>query len=231
MCWNKGRKNKTKNTMNTKIDLNPKLVALIFSVLVLLFAIAFYIIIAWTEPTATPPGANVPTPINIGTTTQHKNGEIGATIFRDRDNTAWFVDPAGVSVLAGNVGIGTTTPAHRLDVVGNVMANAYFHRSDRELKTGIKPLENSLEKILDISGVSFNWKEGEEVGIGFIAQEIEQKFPELVITNKQTGQKGVNYSGFIAVLIQALQQQQKQIEHQQIKIDELKTRVEELQKR
>lgn len=66
---------------------------------------------AWSEPTLVPPGANVPAPINVGTTAQHKNGEIGATRFVDRDNTAWFVDPAGTTFLNGPVGIGTTSPA------------------------------------------------------------------------------------------------------------------------
>jgi hypothetical protein len=132
----------------------------------------------------------------------------------------------GLILQYGNLGIGTTAPGRRLDVRGDVIANAYFHHSDRNLKTEIKLLENSLERILGIEGVSFNWKEGGESSIGFIAQDVERKFPELVITDKQTGQKGINYSGFIAALVQAIQEQQRQIEQQQRQIIELRAKIE-----
>lgn len=110
----------------------------------------------------------------------------------------------------------------------NVTAVAYFHHSDKTLKTNIKPLENSLERILGIEGVSFNWREGGEESIGFVAQDVEKKFPELVTTDQQTGLKSVNYSGFIAVLIQAMQEQQKQIDRQETLIEQLKAEIERL---
>lgn len=58
-----------------KEKISSKITALTFGVLVLVFAIGF-LVFAWTEPTQTPPGGNVPTPINVGTTPQTKEGQL-----------------------------------------------------------------------------------------------------------------------------------------------------------
>jgi hypothetical protein len=86
---------------------------------IIMSVIAGYLAFAWTEPTAAPPGANVSAPINVGTTTQHKAGEIGATRFVDTTNPSWFVSPAAPlsAALFGNVSIGTTTPGRKLAIV------------------------------------------------------------------------------------------------------------------
>ena len=82
------------------------------------------VILAWTEPTAAPPGDNVDTPINTGTTAQEKAASFAATAFIDTDNSEWYVDPAGgagnISALfAEKVGIGTTTPgSYKLYISG-----------------------------------------------------------------------------------------------------------------
>ena len=120
----------------------------------------------------------------------------------------------------GNVGIGTTAPTQRLDVHGNVIASAYFHHSDERLKTGIASLENSLAKISRIQPVSFRWKENNKPSIGLIAQNVEKVFPEIVNTEEKSGLKSVNYSALIPVLIQAINEQQAQIEELKVKINE-----------
>jgi len=136
---------------------------------------------------------------------------------------------AGTSMLFvrddGRVGIGTTAPAQRLHVAGNVLADAYFHTSDRNLKTGIKPLENNLVRILNLNPVSFRWRENNENGLGLIAQDIENIFPEIVHIAEDSGLKSVNYNALIAPLIQAIQEQQEQIESQQEQIGELKIKI------
>ncbi len=53
--------------------ISPKITALTFGVLVICFAIAFYVV-AWQEPSQVPPGGNVPTPLNVGPTGQSKSG-------------------------------------------------------------------------------------------------------------------------------------------------------------
>lgn len=81
--------------------------------------------------------------------------------------------------------------------------------SDIILKKDLKPLTSALEKLQSLRGVVFSWKDaasGEGEQIGVIAQEVEEVFPELVSVND--GRKFVKYLGLIAVLIEAVKEQQ-----------------------
>jgi len=113
----------------------------------------------------------------------------------------------------GNVGIGTTGPSEKLEVNGNVKAVAFLYSSDYRLKTNIQPLNGQLEKILKLQGVSFNWKENGRNDTGFIAQEIEKVFPEVVYTNQETGLKSVDYAKLTVFLVEAIKEQQQEIEN------------------
>jgi hypothetical protein len=114
---------------------------------------------------------------------------------------------------AGNVGIGTVTPVTKLDVWGDVsVSGTTVHSSDRRLKEDIHPLENSLEKILQLNGYNYHWKNKQispREQIGVIAQEVKEVFPDLVSTNPHTGFYSVNYEGLIPPLIEAT----KEIHH------------------
>jgi len=123
-----------------------------------------------------------------------------------------------------SVGIGTTNPStsYKLDVNGGVRATAFYYTSDLALKTNIKPLENSLAKILQLQGVSFNWKDSGEPSIGLIAQEVEKIFPELVSGNE--GSKTVDYGKLVPVLIEAIKEQQNEIEKLKLEIEALKSK-------
>ena len=115
-----------------------KSLALIFGVLTMSFLVGYLVFAVWTEPASPPPDGNVPAPINIGSTQQWKegglgvgtktfdlsSGQIAASIFYDKDNSSWYVNPAGTSVLSGNVGIGTTNPTRKLHIYSDV-ANSY----------------------------------------------------------------------------------------------------------
>lgn len=85
--------------------------------------------------------------------------------------------------------------------------------SDLRLKTDVTPLTGMLEKVSALQGVFFKWKNSQSDNrqLGLIAQEVNKVFPELVSTD-QEGMMGVNYTGFIAVLIEALKEQQNQIQ-------------------
>jgi hypothetical protein len=147
-----------------------------------------------------------------------------------------------VSILDnGFVGINTTTPGERLSVTGNICATGTIGAcSDIRFKKNLKPLDHSLEKILDLQGLYYFWKqEGfEERGfsdqrqIGFAAQEVEKYFPEIVQTDSK-GYKAVDYGRLTPVLTEAIKEQQdeinslqSQIRNQQEQIDALKKLLE-----
>lgn len=122
----------------------------------------------------------------------------------------------------GDVGIGTATPSEKLHVDGNALADEYYYTSDRRLKENISPIQNALEKVLALSGVEFDWKKSGKTNIGFIAQDVEEVLPEVVNTSPIGEElKSVSYGNLTALLVEALKEQQTQI-------NELKAKVEAL---
>jgi hypothetical protein len=145
----------------------------------------------------------------------------------------------------GNVGIGTTTPSDKLTVDGIVApsvdntyslgrsalrwsavwaVNGTIQTSDARLKTDIQPLQYGLKEVLQLQPVRFTWKNDAagEQKIGLIAQEVQGIVPEVVNGNAQKEILGMNYSGLIPVLINAVKEQQQQIDDIQRRIDNLK---------
>jgi hypothetical protein len=84
--------------------------------------------------------------------------------------------------------------------------------SDIRFKENISILENPLEKLLTLNGVSFTWKDTGKYSIGLIAQEVEKVFPQIVHSEGKEKSKSLNYNGMIGVLVEAIKDQQKQIE-------------------
>ena len=80
--------------------------------------------------------------------------------------------------------------------------------SDRKLKENIKTLDGS--KVLNMRGVSFTRKDNGEESSGVIAQEMQEVAPELV--NETDGTLGVSYGNITGYLIEAIKEQQKQID-------------------
>jgi hypothetical protein len=155
-----------------------------------------------------------------------------------------------VIIRDGDLGIGTTSPSVELDVDGNARfrsigsgasAGALHYTStgvlttntsDVRLKTNLQPLENTLNKLLDINTYTFNWiNETDRVDLGMIAQEVEEIFPRLVFTNPVDGYKGIHYDKFSSILTKAIQEQQAIIEYQSNEIEQLKTLITELSNR
>ncbi len=115
----------------------------------------------------------------------------------------------------------------------NATSGSYFSISDSSLKKNITRLKNRkvLEDIMLLQPVDYNMKtdlQNNKKEFGFIAQELEEIFPELVadIGNIKT----VNYSGLIPILTRAIQEQQQKIVSQQKDIDDLKREINELRK-
>lgn len=110
------------------------------------------------------------------------------------------------------------------DSGGNIVADGNITAySDERLKDNIKTLEDGLAKVNQLRGVSYN--KDNKKSIGVIAQEVEKVLPEIVITGKTEDKfKSVDYGRLTAVLIEAVKEQQKQIETLTTKVKELEAK-------
>lgn len=116
------------------------------------------------------------------------------------------------------------------NAVGAYNSTGWVHSSDARLKTKIKPLENALDKIVKLQGVSYNWKTlpNSNNQIGFIAQEVEKVFPE-VIAKDAEGNYSMAIQNLVSPIIEALKLQQKQIEATGDALNNLQTAISNLQ--
>jgi hypothetical protein len=99
-------------------------------------------------------------------------------------------------------------------------------RSDIRYKENIKTVESGLNQINQVRPVTFNWKKDvpfysdPQIQYGFIAQEIEKIFPDL-IQNDNNGYKSVSYNAFTPLLVKCIQEQQQQIQSLEERIKKL----------
>ena len=92
--------------------------------------------------------------------------------------------------------------------------------SDARVKENVETLPNALESVKQMRGVTYNKIGEEKQSVGVIAQELEEVVPQLVHTDEE-GMKSVAYGNITAVLIEALKEQQVQIEELKAKLDGL----------
>lgn len=111
---------------------------------------------------------------------------------------------------------------------GFLSAHGFLYFSDECLKENIREIPDALERIKKLRGVLFDWKQGEKDNLGFIAQEVENVFPETVEKEKSTGYKSVQYASLVAPLVNAVRQQQLQIETQNKRIKDLEKELEQI---
>jgi len=121
----------------------------------------------------------------------------------DQNNTGYYLDPNSNSRLY------------------RIYANYFYYASDRSLKTNIQPISNGLGKVLQLQGVNFDWKDTGKPSVGLISQDVEKIFPEIVSTGED-GLKSIEYAKLVAPLIEAIKEQQKEIEELRLEIEKLK---------
>ncbi len=124
----------------------------------------------------------------------------------------------------GNVGIGVASPTQKLDVAGSILASGNVTAySDIRVKDNVESITDAIEKLSQIRGVTYtrtDLEDKERKYAGVIAQEIEQVLPEAVFDNGKV--KAVDYNATIALLIEAVKQQQGQINELKLTIEQLK---------
>jgi hypothetical protein len=147
--------------------------------------------------------------------------------FQYNTTNVFTIGPNGNTNINGGLKVGytilntqfNTSNNATLDISGNcavsqniLLAGNVISQSDRNIKTNIIPIEDCLEKINNMSGYRYNRIDlnDNKTHIGLIAQEIEEIFPELVTESNNI--KGINYQGFIAVLLNCIKELNKKIE-------------------
>jgi hypothetical protein len=119
-----------------------------------------------------------------------------------------------ISVSLG-VGVDPSGTTGRIDASNDIVA---YSSSDKRLKENITPIANALDKVKALTGVEFDWKpehkkahgyEGHDTGV--IAQEVKEVMPSAVREN-ETGFLAVRYEKLIGLLIEAVKEQQAEID-------------------
>jgi len=110
------------------------------------------------------------------------------------------------------------TTSSGVSITGSMTASGdVIAYSDERIKENVKTIDNALDKVTKLRGVEYNKIGEEKQNIGVIAQEVEKILPQ-VVTEDEEGMKGVAYGNIVGVLIEAIKEQQKQI-------DELKSLI------
>lgn len=119
--------------------------------------------------------------------------------------------------------------AYAFSIFGSLWANGTTYASDGRFKKNIEPLQESLEKVLQLQGVSYEMKTEEFPNehfdsahqVGLIAQDVEKIVPE-VVTEGPNGYKAIDYAKLVPLLIESIKAQQAMLLKQQAEIDALK---------
>ena len=125
----------------------------------------------------------------------------------------WYVGKTG-SMTAG-----MDLSSSSLQVKGDVVAYS-SSVSDARLKDNVETIDNALDKVCALRGVSYTWNQGSREGqqdIGVIAQEVETVFPEIVREHEMTMLDGetyktVDYEKLCGVLIEAVKELKAEVE-------------------
>jgi len=178
--------------------------------------------------------------VGVGCPTANANG--GNLVLKSGIGTGTGTQ-GNIQLLNGNVGIGTAAPSSKLEVCGNTRiigtlnvsstvtsSSGITCPSDIRYKKNITAIENPMQKLMLVNGVSYYWKTNEFPGMnfndklqtGFIAQDLEMVFPEMVFTDN-AGYKSVDYSRLTPILVETIKEQQKEIK-------ELSDRLAEVEK-
>ncbi len=154
---------------------------------------------------------------NGGTRIHHA----GLEVIDQVGDTVASIDSAGNIYAESTVSIGTALDESiALNVDGDICYTGTISAcSDARFKDNVHQLSDALANLMNLRGVSYTWKQDEQNGrsfddrthLGFIAQEVESLYPEVVKTDSE-GYKSVDYSRLAPILVEAMKEQQAQIE-------------------
>lgn len=134
------------------------------------------------------------------------------------------VNQLNVGVTTLGVTTATNLTVQSINCSGVATALDFNSTSDVNLKKDVKVIDNPVEKVSQLNGVSFNWTDTGQSSAGVIAQDVEKVMPE-IIRNNPTGYKSLNYNGLIGLLIEAVKEQNETIKSLEQKINTLEERL------
>ena len=159
--------------------------------------------------------------------------------FKTPDGTSYINSKGSATTMtfsSGNVGIANTAPADKLWVQGGISATGDItsSASDKRLKENRKPISNAVEKVLKLKGITYDWIDNisevtgtewnhTEKQAGLIAQDVQKVLPEAVSIapfdkdgeGKSVSGKDyltIDYARVVPLLVNAIKEQQVQIE-------------------
>ena len=100
--------------------------------------------------------------------------------------------------------------------------------SSLRLKTDVRSFSGGLEIVRRLRPISFRWKENGTADVGLGAEEVAEVAPSFVFSNREGEVEGVKYERLNMVVINAIKEQQTQIEHQQKQIEQQQKQIESL---
>ena len=178
---------------------------------------------AWANLSINPGGGNV----GIGTATPQ--GRLAVDTSGVNQWAGLFNYSSGTP--AGALGIWTHGTTYALWAEGPVIGTSFLYNSDERLKKDIAPLHGSLDTLLDLKPVSYEWKDpskGAGEQLGFIAQEVEQVVPSVVHTDPSTTIKSIDYVHLIPLLTGSIQELSKKLDDQEARLDAQQKELDEL---
>jgi hypothetical protein len=135
-----------------------------------------------------------------------------------------FEDLAGNITFTGRLSITSGTPSTSVStgslvvnggvgIAGRLSVDNIVETSSIIFKENINPIDNALESILKLSGVVYDRKDGSEINeSGLIAEDVDKIIPSLVTKDEKGNPYGIKYTKLVAYLVEAIKDQQKQIE-------------------
>lgn len=137
------------------------------------------------------------------------NGSFGGSA-----NLTWDGSRARVT---GSIEIsGSLTASSNVHVYGSLIET-----SERALKTNITSLPSQMNNIMNLNPVSFNWNRDNKKSMGFIAEEVNEIYPELVYKDGEGNPRGIEYTKLVSILAQGIKELKTRIHEQEEQIQEL----------
>lgn len=176
--------------------------------------------------------------VGIGTaspaTTLDVAGPVAANMvyYRDHNGSNGTSSPIGIYNWDGTLSVANLDSSFNyigmrmsVDYSGNMsIGGTLSQASDARLKKDVATLPDSLEKVAQLRGVSFHWKDPKRdprEQVGLIAQEVQKVYPQLVSTDA-SGTLSVNYPGMVAPLIQSVKELKDRNDHLEARVEELR---------